>query len=192
MHQARKPTGYTGIANLPNQIYRKAVLKGFEFNIMVVGASGLGKSTFINSLFQSDVYNSYTKATAGSKSTVSIETTTLKLKEGAVNLSLRLVDTPDLKDVTHNVLYENYRMRKLCDLKKEGKMSKNYFVEYEKEKLNHEAKLRRIEVELENILGEKVMESALEVERRELDENRKRFELEKKKWEESKMTRTFY
>ncbi len=29
--------GYVGFANLPNQVYRKAVKRGFEFTLMVVG-----------------------------------------------------------------------------------------------------------------------------------------------------------
>jgi septin 7 len=29
--------GYVGFANLPNQVYRKAVKKGFDFTLMVVG-----------------------------------------------------------------------------------------------------------------------------------------------------------
>lgn len=33
----REPDGYVGFANLPNQVYRKAVKKGFEFTLMVVG-----------------------------------------------------------------------------------------------------------------------------------------------------------
>ena len=47
---------YIGFANLPNQVHRKAVKKGFEFTIIVVGESGLGKSTLIDSLFQTDLY----------------------------------------------------------------------------------------------------------------------------------------
>ena len=30
------------------QVYRKAVKKGFEFSLMVVGESGLGKSTLVS------------------------------------------------------------------------------------------------------------------------------------------------
>ena len=47
---------YVGFANLPNQVHRKSVKKGFEFTLMVVGESGLGKSTLINSLFLTDLY----------------------------------------------------------------------------------------------------------------------------------------
>ena len=42
---------------MPNQIYRKSVKDGFEFNLMVCGSSGLGKSTLMNSLFLTDIYS---------------------------------------------------------------------------------------------------------------------------------------
>ena len=48
--------GYVGFANLPNQVHRKSVKKGFEFTLMIVGESGLGKSTLVNSLFLTDLY----------------------------------------------------------------------------------------------------------------------------------------
>ncbi len=35
--------GYVGFANLPNQVHRKSVKKGFEFTLMVLGESGLGE-----------------------------------------------------------------------------------------------------------------------------------------------------
>ena len=38
------------------QVYSKAVRKGFEFSLMVVGASGLGKATLVNSMFLTDIY----------------------------------------------------------------------------------------------------------------------------------------
>ena len=41
------------------QVYRKAVKKGFEFSLMVVGESGLGKSTLVwnqSSFFHPDIF----------------------------------------------------------------------------------------------------------------------------------------
>lgn len=72
----KKLMGYVGFANLPNQVHRKSVRKGFQFTAMVVGAwpyvsrqlqrlmfcictsgeSGLGKSTLINTLFNTTLY----------------------------------------------------------------------------------------------------------------------------------------
>ncbi|XP_072385097.1 septin-7 [Diabrotica undecimpunctata] len=96
--------GYVGFANLPNQVYRKAVKKGFEFTLMVVGESGLGKSTLINSMFLTDIYNSsdYPGPTQRLKKTVAVETTKVLLKENGVNLLLTVVDTPGFGDAVDN------------------------------------------------------------------------------------------
>ncbi|KAI3631340.1 hypothetical protein MIR68_010830 [Amoeboaphelidium protococcarum] len=45
------PQSYIGFDTLVKQIEKKIVSRGFHFNIMLVGQSGLGKSTFVNSLF---------------------------------------------------------------------------------------------------------------------------------------------
>ncbi len=46
-----------GFSQLPKQVYRKTNHRGFTFNVIVVGVTGLGKSTFLNTLFMSDVYD---------------------------------------------------------------------------------------------------------------------------------------
>lgn len=96
--------GYVGFANLPNQVYRKAVKKGFEFTLMVVGESGLGKSTLINSMFLSDIYNpeQHPGPSFRSKKTVNVETTKVMLRENGVNLTLTVVDTPGFGDAVDN------------------------------------------------------------------------------------------
>lgn len=94
---------YVGFASLPNQVYRKAVKKGFDFTLMVVGEAGLGKSTLINSMFLTDIYsNEYPGPSHRVKKTVQVETTRVLLKEGNVNLTLTIVDTPGFGDAVDN------------------------------------------------------------------------------------------
>lgn len=96
--------GYVGFANLPNQVYRKAVKKGFEFTLMVVGEAGLGKSTLINSMFLSDVYHpeQHPGPSKRIKKTVTVEGTKVLLKENGVNLMLTVVDTPGFGTAVDN------------------------------------------------------------------------------------------
>ncbi|KAI5693326.1 hypothetical protein M8J75_013819 [Diaphorina citri] len=95
--------GYIGFANLPNQVFRKAVKKGFEFTLMVVGESGLGKSTLINSMFLSDIYSpEYPGPSLRIKKTVNVETSRCLLVENNVKLSLTVVDTPGFGDAVDN------------------------------------------------------------------------------------------
>jgi len=94
---------YVGFANLPNQVYRRAVKKGFEFTLMVVGESGLGKSTLINSMFLSEIYsNDYPGPSHRIKKTVQVEQCQTLLKENGVNLTLTVVDTPGFGDAVDN------------------------------------------------------------------------------------------
>lgn len=47
----KKLAGYVGFANLPNQVHRKSVRKGFQFTAMVVGASFLTCPTHLASTY---------------------------------------------------------------------------------------------------------------------------------------------
>ncbi|KAG9331356.1 hypothetical protein JZ751_019355 [Albula glossodonta] len=96
--------GYVGFANLPNQVHRKSVKKGFEFTLMVVGESGLGKSTLINSLFLTDLYPERYIPIAAEKieRTVQIEASTVEIEERGVKLRLTVVDTPGYGDAINS------------------------------------------------------------------------------------------
>ncbi|KAJ4436136.1 fork head transcription factor Sep1 [Periplaneta americana] len=96
--------GYVGFANLPNQVHRKSVKKGFEFTLMVVGESGLGKSTLVNSLFLTDLYPERVVPDAVEKThqTVKLDASTVEIEERGVKLRLTVVDTPGYGDSIDN------------------------------------------------------------------------------------------
>ena len=94
------PTGFVGFSSLPAQVYRKSLKKGFEFVLLVVGETGLGKSTLINSMFLTDIYTS--KEVVRMKRTVEVGTHHVVLEEGGVKLSLTVVDTPGYGDAVDN------------------------------------------------------------------------------------------
>ncbi|XP_072317417.1 septin-7-like isoform X1 [Eucyclogobius newberryi] len=70
---------------------------------MVVGESGLGKSTLINSLFLTDLYSAeYPGPSHRIKKTVQVEQSKVLIKEGGVQLLLTIVDTPGFGDAVDN------------------------------------------------------------------------------------------
>ena len=92
--------GFVGFSSLPSQVYGKAVKRGFEFVLLVVGETGLGKSTLINSMFLTDIYTD--KEIVKMERTVEVGTHQVMLEEGGVKLSLTVVDTPGYGDAVDN------------------------------------------------------------------------------------------
>lgn len=100
--------GYVGFANLPNQVHRKSVRQGFQFTMMVVGESGLGKSTLINTLFNAKLYPEKAEEdielSNETPKTIALQTITTELEENGVFLKLNVIDTPGFGDYLNNEL----------------------------------------------------------------------------------------
>ncbi|KAF9972215.1 hypothetical protein DFQ27_009137 [Actinomortierella ambigua] len=84
---------------------RKNVKKGFQFTLMVVGASGLGRTTFINTLCDADVVPKREcddPEMAHIEEGIKIKPYTVELDEDGVKISLTVVDTPGFGDMIDN------------------------------------------------------------------------------------------
>ncbi|KAM9482104.1 septin 9b isoform 2-T2 [Clarias gariepinus] len=95
---------YVGIDAILEQMRRKAMKQGFELNIMVVGQSGLGKSTLINTLFKSKV--SRRSVMPGDEEripqTIEIKSISHDIEEKGVRMKLTVIDTPGFGDQINN------------------------------------------------------------------------------------------
>ncbi|CAK6438565.1 unnamed protein product [Pipistrellus nathusii] len=97
--------GYVGIDSILEQMRRKAMKQGFEFNIMVVGQSGLGKSTLINTLFKSKISRKSVQPPSAEEripKTIEIKSITHDIEEKGVRMKLTVIDTPGFGDHINN------------------------------------------------------------------------------------------
>ncbi|KAJ3232259.1 hypothetical protein HDU81_003090 [Chytriomyces hyalinus] len=94
-----------GIANLPNQRHKIVSRKGASYNIMVVGESGLGKTTFINTLFTAlmrDYKRPEQRFAKQLDRTVQIDVVRADIEEKGFNVRLSVIDTPGFGDYANN------------------------------------------------------------------------------------------
>ncbi|KAL7849683.1 hypothetical protein SRHO_G00190320 [Serrasalmus rhombeus] len=96
--------GYVGIEAVLDQMRRKTMKAGFEFNIMVVGQSGLGKSTLVNTLFKSKVSRKSCTPNYEEKisKTVHLQSVSHIIEEKGVKMRLTVIDTPGFGDQINN------------------------------------------------------------------------------------------
>nr|Q9DA97.3 RecName: Full=Septin-14 [Mus musculus] len=82
--------GHFGFECLPTQLVNKSIQKGFSFNILCVGETGIGKTTLINTLFNTNL-----KETKSSHfySKVGLTVKTYELLERNIPLRLTVVKT---------------------------------------------------------------------------------------------------
>jgi len=95
---------YVGFDSITRQIEHKLLKRGFQFNVMVVGQTGLGKSTLINTLFASHLVESKgrTEPDIAPRATTEIHAQSHVITENAVRLKLNIVDTPGYGDMINN------------------------------------------------------------------------------------------
>ncbi|XP_071453115.1 septin-2 [Hetaerina americana] len=85
-----KLSGHVGFDSLPDQLVSKSVQNGFIFNILCIGETGLGKSTLMDSLFNTSFESTPAPHTLP---TVKLKAHTYELQESNVRLKLTIVDT---------------------------------------------------------------------------------------------------
>ncbi|CDZ98395.1 gtp binding protein [Phaffia rhodozyma] len=84
---------------------RKSIKKGVTFTLMIVGASGTGRTTFVNTLCESDVLKHQTEfepAQAHIEDPLEIKPVNVELEEDGVRIALTIVDTPGFGDSIDN------------------------------------------------------------------------------------------
>ncbi|KAL8674245.1 MAG: hypothetical protein Q9168_001312 [Polycauliona sp. 1 TL-2023] len=98
------PKSHVGFDSITQQIERKLLKRGFQFNVICVGQTGLGKSTLINTIFASHLIDSKGRLTPSEavRSTTEIHPVSHVIEENGVRLRLNIVDTPGYGDQVNN------------------------------------------------------------------------------------------
>uniref|UniRef100_M3YXS2 Septin 14 n=1 Tax=Mustela putorius furo TaxID=9669 RepID=M3YXS2_MUSPF len=82
--------GHFGFECLPHQLVNRSIQQGFSFNILCVGETGIGKSTLIDTLFNTNLKD---KKSSHFYSNVGLKIQTYELQESNVQLKLTVVKT---------------------------------------------------------------------------------------------------
>ncbi|RDA94877.1 hypothetical protein CP533_4298 [Ophiocordyceps camponoti-saundersi (nom. inval.)] len=98
------PQNYVGFDSITTQIEKKLLKRGFQFNVICVGQTGLGKSTLINTIFASHLIDSKGRMMPEEpiRTTTEIQAVSHIIEENGVRLRLNIVDTPGYGDLVNN------------------------------------------------------------------------------------------
>ncbi|KAI6152936.1 Septin-domain-containing protein [Pisolithus thermaeus] len=94
-----------GIANLPNQRHKIVAKQGAHFTLMVVGESGLGKTTLVNTLFATELSPPKNYARRHHKQLdklTEVDIIKAELEEKQFKVKLTVIDTPGFGDYVNN------------------------------------------------------------------------------------------
>lgn len=99
-----RASSYVGFDSITRQIEYKLLKRGFQFNVIVVGQTGLGKSTLINTIFASHLIDSKGRLEHDEpvRQTTEIQGVSHVIVENGVRLRLNIVDTPGYGDQINN------------------------------------------------------------------------------------------
>ncbi|XP_045691155.1 septin-10 isoform X4 [Phyllostomus hastatus] len=87
--------GHVGFENLPDQLVNRSIQQGFCFNILCVGETGIGKSTLIDTLFNTNFED---HESSHFYPHVRLKAQTYELQESNVRLKLTVVNTVGFGD----------------------------------------------------------------------------------------------
>ncbi|XP_023573144.1 septin-10 [Octodon degus] len=87
--------GHVGFESLPDQLVNRSIQQGFCFNILCVGETGIGKSTLINTLFNTNFEEHECSHFCPD---VKLKAQTYELQESNVRLKLTIVNTVGFGD----------------------------------------------------------------------------------------------
>uniref|UniRef100_A0A673KU60 Septin 10 n=1 Tax=Sinocyclocheilus rhinocerous TaxID=307959 RepID=A0A673KU60_9TELE len=102
-------SGHVGFDSLPDQLVNKSTSQGFCFNILCIGETGIGKSTLMDTLFNTNFENF---ESSHFEPKVKLRAQTYDLQESNVRLKLTVVNTVGFGDQM------NKQQRSCCSLLK--------------------------------------------------------------------------
>ncbi|KAK2519983.1 Sept11 [Columba guinea] len=88
-------SGHVGFDSLPDQLVNKSTSQGFCFNILCVGETGIGKSTLMDTLFNTKFES---EPATHNEPGVRLKARSYELQESNVRLKLTIVDTVGFGD----------------------------------------------------------------------------------------------
>lgn len=99
----QQPVSYVGFDTITQQIEHRLLKRGFQFNVMTVGESGLGKTTLLNTLFSTHLFDiDQPDVSTQPGKTTEITVSQHHLQEDRVNLTVNVIDTPGFNDYINN------------------------------------------------------------------------------------------